>query len=551
MPAPTALPMPRFHPFVGTDVPWLLRERAKTYGDRPYLIWDPFEGEGASYTYAEFARAVDRLAAGLLARGLRKGDFFLIHLGNCAEFLIAWHACSRLGVVAVTTNTRSSPDEMAYFAENCGAKAALTQPAFVDLVAASAPNLRFIAVTERDQGAPAASFATKGVVPLASIDADPDGLPSEPHDPLHFNSVQYTSGTTARPKGVVWTHANVLWGARLTASLLELRPDDIGFVFFPLFHTNALMYSALGSLWAGGSIVVTPKYSASRFWPKALRHGCTWATSSPFMLKTLATHKAPQRHFFRFWGSGTTDPPLCRDFFRVQGLGWFGMTETISLPTIGYLNLPNRPLGMGRVTPGYEVTVLREDGTPVDFGETGRLMIRGVPGLSLFYEYLNNPEATAAAFDPHGWLETGDLVTPHADGGFRFEGRGRDMLRVGAENVAAAEIERVIQGVAGVFEVAVVAKPDEFLSEVPAAFVIPVGEANGRTDDLAERILAACRAQLADFKVPREVIFVPEFPRSTLNKVSKKDLRARFATAEVQSGGPKTSTQVSARNGAA
>lgn len=526
MPAPTALPFPRFHPFIGIDVPWLLRERARMYGNRPYLIWDPFEGEGRSYTYAQFARDVDRLAAGLAARGLRKGDFFLIHLGNCAEFLIAWHACSRLGAVAVTTNTRSSPDEMAYFASHSGVVAALTQPSLVDLVGAAAPGLRFIAVTEKDQGAPAAAFITRGVIPFAALDGDPSGLPAEPHDPLHFNSVQYTSGTTARPKGVVWTHANVLWGARMTATLLHLTAEDRGFVFFPLFHTNALMYSSLGSLWAGGSIVVTPKYSASRFWPKALRHGCTWATSSPFMIKTLATHRVPERHSFRFWGSGTTDPPLCRELFRVQGLGWFGMTETVSLPTVGQLDLPNRPLGMGRVTPGYEVTVLREDGTEVDFGETGRLMIRGVPGLSLFYEYLNNPEATAAAFTADGWMKTGDLVTPHADGGFRFEGRGGDMLRVGAENVGAAEIERVIQAVPGVFEVAVVAKPHEFLSEVPAAFVIP---SSGAPDDLAERILGACRAQLADFKVPREVILVSELPRSTLNKVSKKDLRARFA----------------------
>jgi crotonobetaine/carnitine-CoA ligase len=517
--------MPRFHPFVGLDVPWLLRERARTCADRTYLIWDPFEGEGCSYTYAEFARRVDRFAAGLASRGLHKGDFFLMHLGNCAEFLIAWHACSRLGVVAVTTNTRSSPDELSYFAENCGAVAALTQPALVDVVAASAPALRFIVTTATDQGAAPSAFRTAGVIRYDEIDGDPPTLPAGAHDPLDFNSVQYTSGTTARPKGVVWTHANVLWGARLTAALLQLRPEDVGFVFFPLFHTNALMYSALASLWAGGAIVVTPRYSASRFWSKALRHGCTWATSSPFMLKTLATHPVPDRHLFRFWGSGTTDPPLCRDLFRVQGLGWFGMTETVSLPTVGHLDLPNRPLGMGRVTPGYEVSVVRDDGSSVEFGETGRLLIRGIPGLSLFYEYLNNPEATAAAFDAEGWLETGDLVTPHADGGFRFEGRGRDMLRVGAENVAAAEIERVIQTVPGVFEVAVVAKPDELLSEVPAAFVIPSGEPG----DLASRILETCRAQLADFKVPREVVFVSELPRSTLNKVSKKDLRARFA----------------------
>src|SRR4051812_12710038 len=276
MPAPTALRVPRLHPFVGLDVPWLLRERARTQGDRPYLVWEPFDGEGRTYSYRQFAEAVERLAAGLAARGVGKGEYVLIHLGNCPEFLLAWHACSRLGAVAVTTNTKSSLEELAYYAGHCQAVVAITQPAFVDLVAAAAPGLRWIAATATDQGAPPARFATAGVGPLAEVDGDPATLAGDKHDPLDFNSVQYTSGTTARPKGVVWTHANVLWGARMTAMHLELTPDDVGLVFFPLFHTNALMYSSLGTMWGGGSIVVLPRYSASRFWAKALRHGCTW-----------------------------------------------------------------------------------------------------------------------------------------------------------------------------------------------------------------------------------------------------------------------------------
>lgn len=525
MPAPTALPVPRLHPFIGLDVPWLLRERVRTQGDRTYLVWEPFEGEGRTYSYRQFGAAVERCAAGLRERRVGKGDFVLIHLTNCPELLIAWHACSRLGAVAVTTNPRSSADELAYFAAHCKAAVAITQPVFVDLVRECAPRVRWMAAPATDQGAPPASFRTPDVVPFDAIAGDPARLPQTTHDPLDFNSVQYTSGTTARPKGVVWTHANVLWGARMTASHLKLTPEDVGLVFFPLCHTNALMYSSLGTLWGGGSIVVLPRYSASRFWEKALRHGCTWTCSSPFMMRTLATRPVPERHSFRFWGSGTTDPPLARELFRVQGLGWFGMTETITFPTIGHLDLPNRPLGMGRAAPGYEVEVVRDDGTPVAFGETGRLLVRGIPGLSLFHEYLDDPEATAAAFDADGWMDTGDQVTPYPDGHFRFEGRGKDMLRVGGENVATAEIERVIQAVAGVFEAAVVAKPHDLLGEVPAAFVIP---AKGEQADLVERILAACRAGLAAFKVPQEVIVVDELPRSTLNKVSKKDLRARL-----------------------
>lgn len=527
MPAPTALPIPRLHPFVGQDVPWLLEERVRTMGDRPYIHWDPFDGAPATWSYRAFGEAVTRTAAGLWARGIRRGSFVLIHLGNCPEFLVAWHACSRVGAVAVTTNTRASADELTYFAANCGAVAAITQPALVDLVARCAPALQWIAVTASDLGAPAAAFETPGTLPFDTLVGDPATLPPPPREPLAFNSVQYTSGTTARPKGVVWTHANVLWGARMTATHLRLTAADVGLVFFPLFHTNSLMYASLGTLWGGGSFVLLPRYSASRFWERATRHGCTWACTSPFVMKTLATHPRPERHSFRFWGSGTTDPVLAKDHFGVQGLGWFGMTETVTFPTIGYLDLANRPLAMGRPAPGYEVEVVREDGTPVAMGETGELLVRGIPGLSLFYEYLNDPDATAAAFDAQGWMRTGDMVTPYDDGSIRFEGRGKDMLRVGAENVGAAEIERVILAVPGVFEVAVVGRPHDLLGEVPVAFVVPAGDVDG----LADRIVAACQGQLADFKVPRDILFVDAFPRSVLNKVSKKDLRARLQPA--------------------
>lgn len=525
MPAPTALPLPRLHPFVGQDVPWLLDARVEGRGDAPYIVWDPFDGDGRTWSYREFGEAVRSTAAGLWARGVRPGEFVLVHLGNCPEFLVAWHACARVGAVAVTTNTRASAEELTYYVENSGAVAAITQPALVDLVARCAPRTRWIAATATDLGAQPASFTTTGVVAFEALQADPATLPGRPRDPMSFNSVQYTSGTTARPKGVVWTHANALWGARMTAMHLQLTPRDVGLVFFPLFHTNSLMYASLGTLWGGGSFVLLPRYSASRFWDRATRHGCTWACTSPFVMKTLAQHPRPERHTFRFWGSGTTNPVLASEHFRVQGLGWFGMTETVAHPTMGYLDLPNRPLAMGRPAPGYEVEVVRDDGTPVAMGETGQLLVRGIPGLSLFYEYLNDPAATAAAFDADGWLLTGDMVTPYEDGSLRFEGRGKDMLRVGAENVAAAEIERVIQVVDGVFEVAVVGKAHDLLGEVPVAFVVPASE----RADLPARVIAACREHLADFKVPREVVLVDALPRSVLNKVAKKDLRARLA----------------------
>ncbi|HNL24002.1 MAG TPA: AMP-binding protein, partial [Pseudomonadales bacterium] len=162
-------------------------------------------------------------------------------------------------------------------------------------------------------------------------------------------------------------------------------------------------------------------------------------------------------------------------------------------------------------------------------GETGHLLIRGIRGVSLFLEYLDNPEATRDSFDEAGWFRTGDRVRPMPDGHVFFADRDKDMLKVGGENVAASEIESVIRGTGWIDEVAVVAQRHPMLDEVPAAFVIANPDAPA---DLAARLIDHCRTQLADFKVPRNVMVVDELPRSTLEKINKAELRKRLPVSE-------------------
>ena len=200
------------------------------------------------------------------------------------------------------------------------------------------------------------------------------------------------------------------------------------------------------------------------------------------------------------------------------------MTETVAAPIVGDLLVPNRAGTIGRAAPQYEIAVLDVDGNPVGAGETGELRVRGVPGISLFAGYLHDEAATSAAFDEEGWFVTGDRVTVHDDGSLSYADRSKDMLRVGGENVAASEIERVILTVAGVAEAAVVGAPDPMRDEVPVAFVVARPDAAARTN-LADAILAACRRELADFKVPREIRIVEDLPRATLEKVAKHELR--------------------------
>ncbi len=205
------------------------------------------------------------------------------------------------------------------------------------------------------------------------------------------------------------------------------------------------------------------------------------------------------------------------------------MTETITHGIVGRPHLDNRPMSMGRPAPEYEIAVVRDDGSPVDPGETGSLRIRGIRGLSLFAEYLGNAQATADSFDPDGWFLTGDTVTLHDDGFISFADRDKDMLRVGGENVAASEIERVIATLPLAHEVAVVGRPHPMLDEVPVAYVMVAGGVDKAPPDYADQVLAACRDKLADFKVPAEVRLVDDFPRSTIEKIAKNTLRAALA----------------------
>ena len=512
-------------PFAGLDVPWLLKMRAEMRRDHPFLIWAPFDAPARTWTYGEFHERVGALAAGLAARGISRGEFVLIHLDNCIEAMLAWFACVELGAIAVTTNTRSAPAEMEYFADHCGAVAAITQPAYAEMIAAYCRNLRWLAVISHDAGsAPAPASTPQRADRFESLFADSADRPRRAGDPLAPCSVQYTSGTTSRPKAVLWTHANALWGAKINAAHQDLHQGDVHQTYLPLFHTNALAYSVLASLWVGATCVIQPRFSASRFWSVALQHGCTWSSTIPFCMKALLENEIPKQHKFRFWGTAVNDPPTFAAF-GIKIIGWWGMTETITHGIVGEVDQPNLPMSIGHAAAEYQIRVTDDDGAPTSDGGTGNLSIKGIPGLSLFKEYLHNEKATRESFDEHGYFITGDRVTLLEDGFIKFGDRAKDMLKVGGENVAASEIEQVIAVVPGVREAAVVGKKHPMLDEVPVVFIIPLAGVERAPKDLHDNVMAACRNALADFKLPREIRFVDEMPRSTLEKVAKAELR--------------------------
>src|SRR5260370_22865000 len=239
-------------------------------------------------------------------------------------------------------------------------------------------------------------------------------------------------------------------------------------------------------------------------------------------MKALLEHEIPKQHKFRLWGTAVCEPPAFAAF-GIKIIGWWGMTETITHGIVGEGGQPNIPMSIGRAAAEYAIPITDDRGGPTPTGGTGNLLIKGIPGLSLFSEYLHNEKATQESFDEHGYFITGDRVTLLDNGFIKFGDRAKDMLKVGGENVAASEIEQVIAVVPGVREAAVVAKKHPMLDEVPVVFIIPAAGADRAPQDLHGTVMAACRSALADFKVPREIRFVDEMPRSTLEKVAKAE----------------------------
>lgn len=493
-------------PDAGRDVGWLVDRWVSVSPTRPFLTWAPFDGPGRTWTWADFAHDADALAAAFVRRGVRAGDHVALVLPNHPDLLLAWTALARLGAVAVCLNPRSSVDELAYALGHSGAVGAVVSAERAEDMAVAAPAVWLLVGGGTDDDVARSLWEEE---PLASHAPVPAQAPA---------SVQYTSGTTARPKGVVWTQANCLWAGRVGAAHQGLGPKDVNLVHLPLFHTNALSYSFLASLWSGSHVVLQPRFSASRFWPVAVQQGVTWTSVVSFCLRALASHEAPAAHRFRGWGNSA-----CLDPSPVTGgvpvVGWFGMTETVSHPVVGSLLHPDPAGTMGRPAPEYAVAVVDPSGRPVEPGGVGELRVRGVRGVSLFSEYLHDAGATSRAFTDDGWFVTGDRVRLDEGGTLSFVERDKDVLKVGGENIGAPEIERVLLGVAGVREAAVVGRPDVMLGEVPVAFVTTDGSVSS---DVLDR---RCAELLADFKCPREVRIVSDLPRSTLDKVAKARLR--------------------------
>jgi crotonobetaine/carnitine-CoA ligase len=278
---------------------------------------------------------------------------------------------------------------------------------------------------------------------------------------------------------------------------IDFGPDDIYLASLPFFHVNTQAWAIWTVLGTGGTVILQPKFSASKFWPVIEKYSVTHISLIPFVIKAAFEQGIPENHTVKVGVFGLIMPVL-EQFMNMRVVAAYGMTELVThcIHDNPYETYPE--LAMGKVSPGYEFIVVKEDGSLAEDGEMGEIWIRGIRGVTVCLEYLGNDEANEKFFTEDGWCRTGDIVQLTEGGNVVYRDRDKDALKVGGENVSAREVEDAIRQVPGLEDIAVVAKSHEMLDMVAVAFVI-LADKSADQDALAAQIIDVCKANLADF----------------------------------------------------
>lgn len=504
----------------------ILEYRAAQTPDELFVRFDPIDTDPVEFSWADFDTHVNRTAHMLQSMGISHGDKINLHLANCMEFLFLWLAAAKIGAVIMPTNVAASADELEYLVGHSGSRLVFTGPEHAGIAREAksrCASVERIILCDAASGDPS-SFT-------ALVAGEPDTPPIVTCTAEDEVAILYTSGTTSRPKGVLVTNANYVYAGETVAKALSLAAHDRHLVVMPLFHGNAQYYSTMSALVTGASMVLSSRFSASRFFDQAIAHDCTVSSlfSAP-MRMVLAQprceeHKANLLRAVLF-AQCVTPAQLdeWHERFNAPLLQLWGMTETMGPPLMNPFNFRRNNMSMGLPVMGYRVQLVDDNGKPVQQGETGQIVVSGEAGRTLMKGYFKNPEATGETIRD-GWLWSGDNARQDEAGYFHFIDRAKDMIKRAGENVAASEVEAVIMTHANVFDCAVIGIPDPVRDEAIVAVVVP----NEGSTPGEQEIIGWCAEKLASFRVPERVVFRSELPRTSVGKIQKHVLRAEIA----------------------
>jgi fatty-acyl-CoA synthase len=497
----------------------------------------------ARLDYAEFQRRVDETALGLRALGVKRGDHVAVCMGNTVEWAVFFYAAATIGAVTVPVNTRFKADELAYCLKQADVKLLFVVDRFlkIDFIAmlreicpgidtalpdAALPRLENVVVLGSD--VPKAALRFRDMVALGETCDAPSFDEVTPGDVL---LMQFTSGTTSYPKGVMLTHDNMLRNAAYVAERFDLAHGDRYYSSRVFYHVAGTTLSLLAALTVGACLISSPTFDGSEALRIMSQEACTHTSGNDTMF--LMILNAPDFGAYPLklrGGWASAGPEVSR--LAVEKLGMKGLCHAYGLseasPNVSmswhHDDIAKRIDGWGHVLEGLDVTIADpESGRELPPGGTGEILVRG---WSVMKGYYGMPEQTAKAIDAEGWLHTGDYGVMDGEGRLRFSSRIKDVFRVGGENVAPAEVEDVLHRHPKIRQAQVIGVPDPRLMEVPAAYVIL------REGERAapEEIIEWARTRMANFRVPRYVRIVDTFENIGMtgsNKVQKNKLRAQ------------------------
>ncbi|MDQ7247595.1 acyl--CoA ligase [Dongia sedimenti] len=477
--------------------------------------------ERRTMTRGELVTLVDQVGGALRAIGIGPQDAVAIVMPNGPEMASAFLAVAS-SATAAPLNAAYREDEFDFYLDDLQAKALIIlggaeSPA---RAVAARRGIRLIELTP-DLNGPAGAFTLS--VPFA------DAGPMQPN-PDDVALVLHTSGTTSRPKIVPLRQRNLAASARHIAQTLALTPADRSLVIMPLFHIHGLIGALLSSMYAGASVHCPPGFNALKFFGWLDEAKATWYSAVPTMHQTILARAERNaeilaRRKLRFIRSSSASlpPPVMKALEQTFGcpvIESYGMTEATHQMASNPLPPAPRKPGTVGIAAGPEVAIMDNDGTLLPRGQTGEIVIRG-PNVTA--GYANNPKANAEAFT-HGWFRTGDQGVMDADGYLSLTGRLKEIINRGGEKIAPREVDDVIMEHPAVAQVVTFGMPHEKLGEeVAAAVVLKEGQSVGEKE-----LRDFVAGKLADFKVPKKILFLPEIPKGATGKLQRIGLAAKL-----------------------
>jgi len=516
-----------------------LERSARVFPDKVAVVYGD-----RTLTYRQLAEEATRVAHALRASGIQPGDRVAYLMANLPEMLVAQFAVPLAGGVLVSVNTRLSDEEIAYILNHCGAKVLVTDSAFLAAVASAVQNVPTITeVVTFEDSAVAETSDPRAVALVGSrlvgydhftLRESSDPLQWEVEDELAPISINYTSGTTGKPKGVVYTHRGAYLNCFGEIVHSCFNQDSVYLWTLPMFHANGWC-----TPWAvtavGGTHVCLREVRGDAIWHLIREHRVTHLNGAPTVVTTIMNAPQAGRLDYSLLITTAGAPPSPATILQMEQMGFrivhvYGLTETYG----PYSVCQSQP-GWSSLEPQERATLQSRQGVSMVQAERLRVVdehMKDVPddaltmgeivlrGNNVMAGYYRDPEGTAEAFSG-GWFHTGDLGVMHPDGYVELRDRAKDVVISGGENISTIEVEQALMSHPSVLEVAVIGVPDEKWGERPKAFVVLKDSHHVAQSEL----IAHVRVKIAHYKAPRNVDFLVELPKTSTGKIRKFALR--------------------------